>query len=282
MKRSNTLWQLRTKRAVAALGLLALVATPACVMRGTHREVVTERDQLLEENQALADRVKLLGASTESLSAERVRLIDEMEDLRATRDGLESNVQKLERTEDILSATLRDREAKLASTQREVQDLRGTYEGLVEDLEQELASGHIQIEQLREGIRLNLTQDVLFPSGSAQLNDSGVAVLRKVASRVESVPHRVEVQGHTDDVPVSGRLASRFPSNWELAGARAGGVVRVLAGAGIPETRLTAVSYGEFMPVASNETDQGRARNRRIEIRLIPTPAAPVPAAAGP
>jgi chemotaxis protein MotB len=259
-----------------------LLATPACVTRGTHREVVAERDQLLEENQALADRVKLLGASTESLSAERVRLMDEMEDLRATRDGLESNVQKLERTEEILSSTLRDREAKLASTQKEIQDLRGTYEGLVEDLEQELADGHIQIEQLREGIRLNLTQDVLFPSGSAQLNDSGVAVLRKVASRVESVPHRVEVQGHTDDVPVSGRLAKRFPSNWELAGARAGGVVRVLAGAGIPETRLTAVSFGEFMPVASNETDEGRALNRRIEIRLIPATAAPVPASAGP
>jgi chemotaxis protein MotB len=235
-----------------------LLATPACVTRGTHREVVAERDQLLEENQALADRVKLLGASTESLSAERVRLMDEMEDLRATRDGLESNVQKLERTEEILSSTLRDREAKLASTQKEIQDLRGTYEGLVEDLEQELADGHIQIEQLREGIRLNLTQDVLFPSGSAQLNDSGVAVLRKVASRVESVPHRVEV------------------------GARAGGVVRVLAGAGIPETRLTAVSFGEFMPVASNETDEGRALNRRIEIRLIPATAAPVPASAGP
>ena len=170
--------------------------------------MVAERDQLVDENQALADRVKLLGASTESLSAERVRLIDEMEDLRATRDGLESNVQKLERTEDRSSP----RRCAIARRswrrpRREIQDLRGTYEGLVEDLEMELAAGHIEIEQLREGIRLNLTQDVLFPSGSAQLNDSGIAVLRKVASRVESVPHRVEVQGHTDDVPVSGRLA---------------------------------------------------------------------------
>jgi chemotaxis protein MotB len=103
-------------------------------------------------------------------------------------------------------------------------------------------------------------------------------VLKKVAARVRELPHRVEVQGHTDDVPIREDARGRFPSNWELAAARASDVVRLLADDGVDPTRLIAVSYGEFAPVASNETDEGRARNRRIEIRLHPLPGAPAPA----
>jgi len=278
MKRSSTPCQRRTDALVLALAL-GLLGLPACVTRGTHLEMVAERDRLLEQSRTLQDRVELLSASTESLSAERVILIDEMEDLRSTREVLESDVQKLERTESILSETLRTREAELATRRQEMHELRGTYEGLVEDLEEELSEGYLEIEELREGIRLNLSQNVLFASGSAEVGKMGVSVLRKVAARIESVPHRVEVQGHTDDVPVSGRLATRFASNWELAGARASRVVRVLADAGIAPTRLTAVSFGEFEPVASNDTVDGRAKNRRIEIRLIPVPPEVAPEA---
>jgi chemotaxis protein MotB len=241
-----------------------------CVTRGTYKEVVAERDRLRADKTRLDAETKRLAASGESLESERVRLLEEMEDLLQTRQTLESDVQKLRRTEAILSKTLREREAELGSRTEEVEKLRGTFEALVADLEEEVAAGQIQIEQLRDGMRLNLTQDILFASGSSRLNDSGVAVLRKVASRVKAIPHRVEVQGHTDSVPIRGGLAQRYPSNWELAAARASRVVRLLAEAGVAPSRLTVVSLGEFHPIASNRTPEGRQKNRRIEIRLAP------------
>jgi chemotaxis protein MotB len=84
----------------------------------------------------------------------------------------------------------------------------------------------------------------------------------------------VLVQGHTDDVAIRGALAQRFPTNWELAAARAARVVRALEAGGVDPARLAAVSLGEHHPVVPNDTPEGRAENRRIEIRLIPPPGA--------
>ncbi|MEE8508423.1 MAG: OmpA family protein, partial [Myxococcota bacterium] len=107
-------------------------------------------------------------------------------------------------------------------------------------------------------------EEILFPSGSASLNSSGTAVLRKVGRRLLELPHTIAVEGHTDDVPV----ARRFPSNWELAAARASSVVRLLIDLGVEPERLKAVSRAEFAPIASNDSAEGRAKNRRIEIQL--------------
>jgi chemotaxis protein MotB len=253
----------------------ALVA--GCVTRGTHGQVVAERDGLRADKTRLEEQVRRLAASSESLESERAKLLGEMDDLLQTRQALESDVLKLQRTEAILSEALREREAELGSHSQELARLRGTFDALVADLEEEVAAGQIQIEQLRDGMRLNLTQDILFASGSTRLNESGMAVLRKVAARVKALPHRVEVQGYTDTVPIRGTLAARYPTNWELAGARASQVVRLLADAGVAPSRLTAVSLGEFHPVASNETPEGREKNRRIEIRLDPVLERPGP-----
>ena len=257
--------------ALLALALL-VVASAGCVTRGTHQQVVDERDRLAQDKAELEDRVRRLDASNESLGAERVRLIEEMDDLLQARATLETDIRKLERTEAILSGTLREREAELASTSDELRDLRGTYQGLVDDLQEEVASGQIEIEQLRDGVRLNLTQDVLFALGSAKLNTAGMAVVRKVASRVKGLPHGVEVQGHTDPVPIRQRATARYATNWELAAARASQVVRLLQQQGVDPHRLSAVSFGPYRPVASNDTPEGRAKNRRIEIRVQPLP----------
>jgi chemotaxis protein MotB len=86
------------------------------------------------------------------------------------------------------------------------------------------------------------------------------------------------VRGHTDSVPIRGGLASRYPSNWELAGARASHVVRYLAERGIDPRRLISLSRAEFEPIAPNDTPEGRQKNRRIEIALEPTRPAPADA----
>lgn len=272
MKRSAARLSAPPGRRVARLVLLATVALfAACVTRGTHEEVVQERDRLQKESAARASRITLLEASNEALSHERVKLVDEIEDLRQAREDLESKIGTLEQVRDDLEADLRERETEVALRSREVDQLRDAYGGLVADLESEVAAGRIQIERLRQGLRLNLAQEILFASGSAELNQQGRAVIAKVAERLVTVPQRVEVQGHTDDVAIRGALAERYPSNWELAGARAASVVRLLAERGIPTSRMTAVSFGEHHPVAPNDTPEGRARNRRIEIRLLPT-----------
>jgi chemotaxis protein MotB len=103
-------------------------------------------------------------------------------------------------------------------------------------------------------------------------------VLEKVASELAKSPNRIVVEGHSDDVPITGSLKRRYPTNWELAAARACRVVRLFQDAGIAGERLHAVSAGPFQPEASNESAKGRSINRRIEIRLLP--AAP-PSAQG-
>lgn len=269
MKRYDTLC-LRLRETAALALVLGLLLTSGCVTSGTYRLVVDERDELLESKVDLEQRVRLLTASNQSLGAERLKLLDEMEDLLQARSALEVDIRKLQRTEAILSGTLREREAKLASRGEELRKLQGTYEGLVADLQQELADGQIEIEQLRSGIRLNLAQDVLFASGSAELSRAGTAVVNKVAGRLKTAPYRIQVQGHTDPIPIRSTLRDRFPTNWELAAARASQVVRLLAKQGVRPDRLRAVSFGQYRPVASNQTADGRAKNRRIEIRLEP------------
>jgi len=247
--------------------VLGAVPLLACVSQGRYQEVVDERDGLLQDRSRLERRAKDLERSSESLGAERARLIDEMEDLRQAQEQLDKDVRRLRKAEEELSLTLEDREAKLAARNQEVERLRGTYEGLVADLEQEVAAGQITIEQLRGGLQVNLTQDVLFSSGSAKVNAKGQKVLGKVASNLKNLPHQVQVEGHTDNVPIR---SERYPSNWELAAGRASEVVKLLAANGVDPSRLAAVSHGEFMPRASNDTPEGRAKNRRIEITLEP------------
>jgi len=262
MKRFATRWRLR------ASGLAVLAALCAgCVTRGTFDRVAHERDGLAADKRRLEERVRMLEASTESLDAERVALIEQTESLQQAHDALDADVRRLREAERELSQSLSQREAELATRNQEVSQLRGTYEGLVADLESEVAAGQIAIQQLREGLRLDMQEDVLFASGSADVNKGGQGVLGKVAERLRSMPNRIVVSGHTDDVPIR---TARFPSNWELASARATGVVRILAQRGVDAARLSAVSFGEFAPAASNQTPEGRLRNRRIEILLQP------------
>ena len=241
---------------------IALAAVLAgCVTRGSYDDVAAERDLLRDRTAKLETQVQRLEAANTSFRGERVDLINRLEDLRQAQAALEADLHSLKRSKAALGEHLAAREAELGK-------LRGTYDGLVADLEAEVASGQIQIEQLREGLRLNLAQEILFPSGSAQLNAGGVAVLRKVAQRLKTLPNRVEVQGHTDNVALL--PSARYPSNWELAAARSGEVVRLFVASGIQPERLEVVSFGEYAPIASNDTPEGRAKNRRIEIRLHP------------
>jgi chemotaxis protein MotB len=262
-----------------AATIVALAVVPGCVTKGTHMEVVQERDHYRDQSARRSTRIDLLETSNAALSEERLALIDEIEDLRQARQALEEKTEELDRARGELEANLRESESEVVRYTDEVQQLRQTYGELVTDLESEVTAGRIEIERLREGLRLNLAQEILFAPGSAQLSERGRKVIGKVAERLATASQRIEVQGHTDDAGIRGSLAQRYPSNWELAGARAASVVRLLAEHGVPPHRMSAVSFGQYRSVAPNDTPEGRARNRRIEIRLLPSEG---PAAAAP
>ena len=271
-----------TDRIIRAAGLsvglvAALVLGTGCVTSGTHETVVAERDALGERSRALEQQLENARVSNESLAQELDSLLEELEDERMTRGDLEGRVASLSKAEERLSAelsttstALAESQEKLAKTSAEVEALNSTYANLVSDLESELAAGQIQIEQLKEGLRVNVADDVLFASGSARLDKIGRDVLGKVAEQLAGLEHHVEVQGHTDDIPIRGRLTKTFPTNWELAAARAASVARLLQERGVSGDRLVVSSFAEFKPLVPNDSAEARAMNRRSEIRLLP------------
>lgn len=251
--------------------MAVLSLSSACVSAGTYQRVVEERDALREEKERLAE-------SIASVDTERQGLAEQLDDLRIQKQELERERGLLAGQKAALESSLREREIEAGLRPNDSDALKGTYEGLVQDLEAEVSAGQIEIERLSAGLRVNLSEDILFPSGSAELSPAGRAVIAKVAEQIVKVPDRVQVQGHTDSVPIAGALAARFPSNWELGGARGAAVVRSLAENGVAGDRLSAVSFAEFAPVAPNDTAEGRALNRRIEIRLLPLEGGATPA----
>ncbi len=287
---SNGRWnRIHARAAGAALAALLVVTLSGCVSKTDYDVLLAERNSLdtskasLEsEVKELSARLERLEASNTSLDSERVALIDQIETLSVEREEMESSLRELAASRDLLTSefgTLTSELEALSAQHEETSRLTSTYRDLVDDLESEVTSGQIQIEQLREGVRLNLPQNVLFALGSAALEPTGVEVLRKVAKNIDVSTYRVEVQGHTDSLAIYGALKARYPTNWELAGARAAVVVRVLEDAGTDPTRLSAVSMGQYQPIAPNDTPEGRAENRRIEIRLLLSAPADEPAA---
>jgi len=258
------------------VGIFLLLFATACVTQGRYDELEAEHARVSQESARLKTQVDHLStqleqfrASNSSLDEERSNLIDELETLRTEKQRLQEDRQELQELKDALSVELTAKSVELAKREAELDRIKGTYRGLVEDLESEIAAGQIQIQQLKEGVRLNLPQRVLFGEASADLGQQGITVLEKVAAKLKNQDTRIEVLGHTDSVPIRGTAASCYPTNWELAGARAASVVRVFERAGVAPNRLEAVSKGSQDPIASNETPEGRALNRRIEIRIL-------------
>ncbi|MBW2425269.1 MAG: OmpA family protein [Deltaproteobacteria bacterium] len=254
-------------------------AATACVARSSYDALASSNDSLTEERDELVSEVQGLELERDSLQSEFYEALESYEDERERRSALEGNLADIEAKADELDRELvtergarADIAAALAAREAEIAAIQASYDRIVTDLESEVSSGQIEIERLREGLRLNVSDDVLFASGSADLDATGVEVLKRVAEQLLAVGDFVEVSGHTDDRRIRGILARTYPTNWELAAARAARVVRLLEAEGVSGTRLAVVSRGPNDPVVANDTPENRARNRRIEIRLIPRP----------
>lgn len=148
------------------------------------------------------------------------------------------------------------------------------YQRVDAQLQPAAKSQQEQLEQLQNLVRLTLADSLLFPSGSAQLSESGKAALAKLAPALKGLSgERIVVKGFSDDSPVGMPLMQRMVSNVELSKARAAAVQGFLAAQGVPQDIIYISGLGESHPVASNGTEQGRAQNRRVEIDIVAAPA---------
>lgn len=144
------------------------------------------------------------------------------------------------------------------------------YDALVKDLSKEVEKGQLQVRQYKDMLTVDLAEQIFFDSGRATLKPGGKKVLKKVGDALKGYQDKIiRVVGYTDNVPVAKSLQGRYPTNWELSVARATTVVRFLQDIGVPPERMVASGRGEYDPVASNDTPEGRQKNRRIEITLI-------------
>jgi chemotaxis protein MotB len=186
---------------------------------------------------------------------------------------LGGKIEKLEAERNELATAKTELSKDVAAKTGELAFLKGTQEALEDKLKEEIAKGDIRLSGGGGKLRVDLVDKILFDSGEALISKRGEGVLGRVGAVLASIDDKqIQVSGHTDKTPISGKLAAQFPTNWELSAARATNVVRFLEEkAGVPPQRLIASGYGEHHPIASNKTPAGRARNRRIEILLTPS-----------
>lgn len=160
--------------------------------------------------------------------------------------------------------------AKIERLTSQVEDLEQARRVLEDRLSREISDKEVLLERTNRGLIITMANDILFDSGKAKLKSSAQPMLNKIAIVLnENVPDRdVGVEGHTDNVPIK---HSGWKSNWELSTARATSVLHYLIDeCQIAPQRLSAIGYGEFRPTDTNDTKAGRARNRRVEIIILP------------
>ncbi|MBI5244567.1 MAG: OmpA family protein [Elusimicrobia bacterium] len=129
-----------------------------------------------------------------------------------------------------------------------------------------MQSANVSVIATEKLVRVQLGEGVLFDSGSAELKESAAPLLEPIAKQMLVPDNQIRVEGHTDTVPIR---KGKYKSNWELSMARAYSVVRTLEGMGVKPERLSGIGYGEYRPVAANDTPENKAKNRRIEINLL-------------
>ncbi len=262
--------------------MLSLIALTACqtgdMLRAKTSEAARSQQDLQAEKERSAALEQKLAAAQQKLDASQAELAARQAELATAKTALATTATELDRRQaDLDAAEARLRELQSSKQQLEVAkaDLErksSEYEQLAGSLKGEIEAGRVELTELRGKMTVKMKDKILFSSGSAAIGKDGRSALQAVADALRSVQGKtIRVEGHTDNVPTAG---SSFPSNWHLSTARALAVVRFLQSAGVAPTKLAAAGYGEFQPVAGNDTSEGRSLNRRIEIVLAATDGA--------
>lgn len=249
-------------------------------LEADYQQLLEHRDQLASINSELGDK---LAKALENTSAQQQDLLRARADLErlegilsarsaetgATLSKLRQSVDRLEEENRELKLLV---EQERVAREARVAEMKSTYDELVGMMDAEIKRGEVTISELQGQLTVNMVDRILFDSGKADIKPGGLEVLRRVGGILKGAADKnIQVEGHTDNVPISPRLKQTFPSNWELSTARATTVLRFLQdSAGIDGSRLSATGLGQYHPQVENDTAEGRAQNRRIQIVLVP------------
>jgi len=273
-------------------GLVSISLSGCLVAESRYLQKVEEADSLSKELGGLKQKHAALTADNLALKAEFDKLTGEAagldkDKLALTRDNKELE-QVLNAKSDTLSQNISDLRQKVANLEGEnrklkedidalqrvkeekVKEVSNTYEQLLRNMKSEIALGQVTISELKGKLTVNMEAAILFDSGKADVKDNGLGILQKMVDTLKGVKDKaIRIEGHTDNVQISGALTRVFPTNWELSAARAINVARYLQQQGLDPAILSAAAFAEYKPVADNGTKEGRAKNRRIEITLV-------------
>jgi chemotaxis protein MotB len=250
---------------LSLLGCVVALPLFACDSKEQEAELDELRakfgDAETAQNQALADK----DACTRELETAKASLAE----VQATADAQAAQIAELEGAKGNL-------EGKLVAKEAALEAVKALQDQLSKSLVEEIETGDIRVSQRHGYLVVDVSDKVLFAVGEAELSERGQKVITKLAESLKALPNKsiFQVGGHTDNQPIkSEEVKAKFPTNWELSAARATNVVRFLEEtSGIPGERLVAAGFSQFRPVASNGKEKNRAKNRRIEIALLPPP----------
>jgi chemotaxis protein MotB len=255
---------------VLTLGLLLLMAgcgVPEEKHNALKKDYENLKIELANTQQQAAKTEEDLKAQIADLEGRIAALEEDKKDLQAKLEEAQGTLELYESKhgslEERLNATktqlaeLRKQQAKAEARLKRFREIAGKFASMVE-------SGKLSVK-IRDGkMVIELANNILFDTGSTRIKDDGKAALNELAGVLQQIKKRdFLVAGHTDDV-------GQAEANWELSTKRAVEVVQLLEESGVDPTKLAAAGYGEYDPVASNETDEGKALNRRIEIIMMP------------
>ncbi len=227
--------------------LLAVMIMAGCVSSGTHKKAVADLQAQLNDERA----------AHEDSEKRAVALEQKLFSTAKDRGQLQSTLDEMKKA----MSEMKERQAEEQKRLKEFQDLTRRFKKLTD-------SGTLSVKIVDGKMVVNLGSDVLFSPGSAKLSSEGMSAIKEVSIQLASIPSkRFQIEGHTDNIPIS---SATFPSNWELASARALTVVKGMIDSAMPPERVSAASYADTVPAQSNATPEGRAANRRITIVVVP------------
>lgn len=226
---------------------LSSLALFSCVSSGKHKKIVSDLEQQLSDQRSQNQELQTTVGNLEE------KLLATTKDKGQLRSSLDEMKKAMEE--------MRQRQQEQKKRLDEFKDLTRRFKRLTD-------AGTLSVKIVDGKMVVSLGSDLLFGPGSARLSKEGLSAVKEVTQQLAGIPgKRYQVEGHTDTVPINTQV---FPSNWELASARALSVTKTMIDSGMPAERVSAASYGEFQSVKSNDTPEGRAANRRVEIVIVP------------
>ena len=212
-------------------------------------------------------------SSKEALENDLAGLRKQLQDSQSWADSLENELGKDKTKIEWLQQQHERLALEKSTVENKLGEVRNTYNELVDNLKRQIQNQEVTIKTFQEKISVSFVDHILFKTGKATITPEGRQVLQKVGKTLKNVKDKkILVVGHTDDVPILSSSKYKYPTNWELSAARAARVVRFFQDeAGLDPKVMEAVGRSYYDPVASNETTEGRAQNRRVNIIIAPS-----------